>query len=194
MPKMIGYLPKQHGLILLAEDTDGGSSVSFNIPKGFASIEWHFYRVHPASNQVDFTFQVNSMAADGTEDNGYNENMATTFYYNQHGEGAGGTSGPAYYTSRDQDGDDGAYQPLNYESGADADQGISGVLTLYDPDSHTFQKQFLSRTENSQGDDFSVDAFAAGYILTAANRIYQIDFKFTSGNIEYGKIRMYGVR
>ena len=37
-----------------------------------------------------------------------------------------------------------------------------------------------------------LDNFIAGYINTTA-AITQIDFKFNSGNIDAGKIKMYGV-
>ena len=84
------------------------------------------------------------------------------------------------------------YQPLNYETGSDADQSVSGMLTLYDPSSTTYVKHFMSRTQNAQGDDVSVDVYAAGYINTTS-AIDEISFKFDSGNIDAGVIKMYGL-
>ena len=166
------------------------ASATLDITSGIDSTypvyEFHYVNMHPASNQVDFTVQFNASSLSG-----FNETMTTTFFYNQHGEGGGGTSGPAYYASLDQAQGTG-YQPLNYESGYDADQAISGILTLYDPSSTTFVKHFLGKSNNAQGDDFQVLAYAAGYVNTT-NAIDEVSFKFDSGNIDAGVIKMYGV-
>ena len=68
MPKMIGYQEQINGLVLLSEDTDGGSSVTFDIPAGYIAVEWHFYNMHPASEDGDnrqFMFQVNAVGQSG---------------------------------------------------------------------------------------------------------------------------------
>ena len=45
----------------------------------------------------------------------------------------------------------------------------------------------------SGGYYYSIDAFFGGYFNVAA-AITQIDFKFSSGNIDAGIIKMYGIK
>jgi len=176
-------------LTLISTHT-ASASATLDITSGIDSTydvyEFHYVNMHPASNQVDFTFQVNASGGSG-----FNETMTTTFFYNQHGEAGGGVSGPAYYASMDQAEGTG-YQALNYETGYDADQSISGILTLYDPSSTTYLKHFIGRSHNAQGDDMAVNGFVAGYINTTS-AIDEISFAFDSGNIDAGVIKMFGV-
>jgi len=164
------------------------SSSSLDITSGIDSTydvyEFIFTSMHPQTNQVDFTVQFNASGGSG-----FNETITSTFFYSQHLET--GASGLSYYTSMDQAEGTG-YQALNYETGSDADQSVSGMLTLYDPSSTTYVKHFMSRTQNAQGDDVSVDVHAAGYINTTS-AIDEISFKFDSGNIDAGVIKMYGL-
>ena len=81
MPKMIGYQEQINGLVFLSEDTDGGATVEFDIPAGYASIEWHFYNIHPATDNVTFGFQVN--AAGGS---GYDEYITSSYFRAKHNE------------------------------------------------------------------------------------------------------------
>jgi hypothetical protein len=73
-----------------------------------------------------------------------------------------------------------------------ADNGCSGVLTLYAPSSTTYVKHFTSRAHSVNGGDYSQDSFSAGYI-NDTTAIDEISFKFNSGNIDTGTIYMYGV-
>ena len=56
-----------------------------------------------------------------------------------------------------------------------------------------FKPAVLIYKNTSQSDDFSVHTAAGGYINTTS-AIDEIRFKFDSGNIDLGSIRMYGVR
>jgi dUTPase len=66
------------------------------------------------------------------------------------------------------------------------------VLTLYAPSSTTYVKHFVSRANSASYVDSSYGTFVAGYInVTAA--IDEISFKFHTGNIDAGVIKMYGI-
>ena len=186
MPKMIGYQEQVNGMVFIAETTASGSAtLAMDIPAGYASVEFHYYNMHPATNQVDFMFQVNAVGQSG-----FNELINSTAFYSQAGESSGG--GLAYMGAYDQ-ANGTSYQALNYETGSDADQSTSGVLTIYDPSNTTYVKHFMGRANTSQSDDFTVHTAAGGYINTTS-AIDEISFKFDSGNIDLGTIRMYGVR
>ena len=162
---------------------DGTSDVVMD--STYNEYQFQFVNMHPQTNQVDFTVQFNASGGSG-----FNETITSTTFQSQHGEGDGGAT-VGYYTAYDQ-AQGTAYQALNYETGSDADQSVSGMLTLYDPSSTTYVKHFMSRTQTAQGDDFSVDWHTAGYINTTS-AIDEISFKFDSGNIDAGTIYMYGV-
>ena len=190
---MIGYQEQINGLVLLSEDTDGGSSVVFDIPAGYASVEWHFYNIHPASEDGDnrqFMFQVN--AAGGS---GYDEYITSTSIDMYHSESDSSTS-LDYNPARDQANTQ-SYQQLIYGVGADNDQSCSGVLTIYAPSSTTYVKHFMSKVNSSYFSDYAMINIVGGYINTTS-AIDEIEFKMSSGNIDSvgggGIIRMYGVR
>jgi len=191
---MIGYQEQVDGLVLLSEDTEGypKSTVEFDIPAGYHTMEFHYYNMHPATNQVDFMFQVNAYdpSAGTPQLTGFNETITSTIWYVQAGESSG--SGLAYMGGYDQ-GNGTGYQALNYETGSDADQATSGVLTISNPSSTTYVKHFMGKANTSQSDDYTVYTGVGGYINTAL-AITQISFKFDSGNVDSGIIRMYGVR
>ena len=78
---------------------------------------------------------------------------------------------------------------------ADNDESASGEMILFNPSSTTFVKHFMSQT-NYVADDavtLGVNSYVAGYCnVTAA--IDGVQFKMVSGNIDAGKIKLYGIK
>jgi hypothetical protein len=108
--------------------------------------------------------------------------------YNQEGDASNGL-GYAAWADQAQGT---AYQALLVEVGSDADQACSGVLTLYAPSSTTYVKHFTARANESHYEEITIDYYSAGYINTT-NAIDEISFQFSSGNIDAGVIKMYGI-
>jgi hypothetical protein len=76
---------------------------------------------------------------------------------------------------------------------SDNDHASNGELRLYNPSSTTFVKHFISRTVSTSINDYSVDSYVAGYCnVTAA--IDGVQFSMSSGNIDAGKIKLYGIK
>ena len=72
------------------------------------------------------------------------------------------------------------------------DEALSGMLELFDPSTTTFVKHFIVRTNLYESDNHTVDNYIAGYCnVTAA--IDGVQFTMSSGNIDAGTIKMYGV-
>ena len=176
------------GLTYIASVTASASAtVSFTtgIDATYNEYQFHMVNMHPASDSVDFLFQVNAAGASG-----FNETITSTNFRAVHDE-ADSTTWFNYDTGDDQ-AQGTAYQSIANYQGYDNDQGVSGVLTLYAPSSTTYVKHFTSRVNAIASNDYINDSFAAGYInVTAA--IDEISFKFSSGNIDLGTIHMYGV-
>ena len=74
----------------------------------------------------------------------------------------------------------------------DADASATGILTLYDPANTTFLKHFMSTMQIYNNDQSSHNSYVAGYINTTT-AITRVQFKFNSGNIDSGIIKMYGI-
>jgi hypothetical protein len=165
------------------------ASATLDITSGIDSTypvyEFHFVNMHPATDNKTFLFQVNAAGASG-----FNETITSTYFRAKHNEDDSAT-GLGYTADFDQ-AQGTAYQVLPNEVGADADQSTSGVLTLYAPSSTTYVKHFTARFNDAHPSNIAMDCFIAGYInVTAA--IDEISFKFDSGNIDDGVIKMFGV-
>jgi hypothetical protein len=66
-------------------------------------------------------------------------------------------------------------------------------MFLYNPSSTTYVKHFISRTQHTAYNDYSQDIYVAGYGNTTS-AINAIRFQFSSGNIDDGIIKLYGVK
>ena len=144
-----------------------------------------FNNMHPASNSVEFSFQVNAVGGSG-----YNETITSTAFdafQNENNSGAG----LEYSASRDQ-AQGTAFQKFNAGLGNGADDSVSGTLKLFNPSSTTFVKHFIGDSNTSYNGGLSVNWKIAGYINTTA-AIDEIQFKMSSGNIDAGDICLYGI-
>ena len=181
--------------VLIDTFTADGSSTRIDITSGIDSTydvyEFIYTNIRIQSDGERLQFQFN--AATGSNTAGFDQNMTTTAFIAYHGEsGSGGAV--TYYGDfgADQAGTDAVEQPLGAGIGADDDQSISGVLTLYAPSSDTYVKHFMARSSYPQNGDEARDHWVAGYINTD-EEIDEITFKTNTGNIEEGVIKMYGI-
>jgi hypothetical protein len=184
----LGSLPAG-GLNLLATNniTSGVSSSSFtsNIDSTYDTYMFKFINIHPASDSYQLTFQ-------GSTDSGsnYNTTITSTFFNAKHDE-ANSTTGLEYVSGFDL-AQSTSYQPLSHFLGNDNDQSVSGTLFLFSPSNTTFVKHFIGRLNTYYYTNYSMDSFVAGYFNTTS-AIDAIDFKMSSGNIDSGVIKMYGL-
>ena len=166
--------------------SSGVSSSSFtsNIDSTYDTYMFKFINMHPASDGVSLTFN-------GSIDGGSNFNVTKTTSYLEaiHDEGNSST-GLNYQTSLDIAQGTG-YQELLRIPGNDNDQSGSGTLMLFSPSNTTFVKQFTYTGASVTSSDFANNNFVAGYFNTTS-AINAVDFKFSSGNIDSGVIKMYG--
>ena len=143
-----------------------------------------FINMHPVSNQVDL--QVNFRDG-GTA---YDATKHTTYFEAIHDEDDSAT-GLSYVTSLDIANGTGSQTILRY-LGNDNDESSSGEMYLFNPSSTTFVKHFMSESLNYTGNNFTNTTRVSGYVnVTAA--IDGVQFKSSSGNIEAGTIKLYGI-
>ena len=175
-------------LVLLETQTASSSgTISFtsNIDSTYKEYIFKYINVHPATNNVDFQF---NMSADSGSN--YNVTKTTTTFqaYLNEGDSANGL---AYGSSRDlaQSTD---FQGIVIGVGNGNDEAASGYLHIFEPSSTTFVKHFISGSNNYRADNESQQHYTAGYGNTTS-AVDAIQFKMSSGNIDAGTIKLYGV-
>jgi len=120
----------------------------------------------------------------------YDATKTSTFFMAQLSEGNSDSFG--YETGFDLANGTG-FQYLNRNTGNDNDQATSGELWLFNPSSTTYVKHFMGRSNTIMSSDKSEDGYVAGYCnVTAA--IDAVQFKFASGNIDAGTIKLFGIK
>ncbi len=148
--------------------------------------KFEFINCHPATDNTDFTF---NMSTDSGSN--YNVTKTTTAFEANHSED-NGTAFLGYVASRDL-AQSTAVQDLILDVGNGADEGCSGTLTIFNPSSTTFVKHFISVFNGYQSINLSQNFYVAGYGNTTS-AINAFQFKFDSGNIDSGKIKLYGIK
>ncbi len=176
------------GAMTLLETQTASSSSTLSFTSGiddtYDEYVFKFINIHPQTDCVHFTFQGN--AAGGS---GYNETMTTTDFYSYQSEG--GTTAFAYYEGGDQ-AQGTAFQRICTEADNDNDSCVSGFMHLYAPSNTTFVKHFMTRVNYHHCNVASRDEYIAGYFNTTS-AIDEIQFKMSSGNIDAGVIKLYGI-
>ena len=175
-------------MILLATETASSSAtISFtsNIDDTYSEYIFKFYDIHPATDNVNFTvnFRDGGSSYDATK-----TTTSLECYHSEDGSGSG-----LAYIDRDLANGTGVQQ-LNTANGIgnDNDQSLSGYLHLFNPSSTTFVKHFMAEVQFTQYAEATANDRVAGYCnVTAA--IDGVQFAMSSGNIDAGVIKMYGV-
>mgnify|MGYP003663651814 CR=1 FL=1 len=169
---------------LTADNSATTLTFSSGIDDTYDEYVFKFINMHCAA--ADGYFQVNFRDG-GTN---YDATKTTTFFKAQHNEG-GSDSGLSYSTGDDLAQSTGV-QRISVPTGNDNDTSLSGTLQLFSPSSTTFVKHFISNVNNKDMSHYTVNCFMAGYCnVTAA--IDGVQFSYSTGNIQSGTIKMYGV-
>jgi hypothetical protein len=176
------------GITLISSQTASSSaSISFTsgITSTYKAYKFVFVNIHPATDGTYFEF---NMSTDGGAN--YNVTKTTTAFYAYHKENDAET-GLAYDGSQDL-AQSTAFQHLTYNQSNANDASASGYLHLFNPSSTTFVKHFLN-VSNTDTNDYSIQLHHAGYGNTTS-AVNAIQFKMSSGNIDDGIIKLYGVK
>ena len=183
------------GSMTLIKEQTASSSASVSFVDGSGGVvldstnpiyKFEFINCHPATDQAYFQF---NMSTDSGSN--YNVTKTTTFFISEHNESD--TAASLYYWTPGDLAQSTSYQYLNYQTGNASDESLSGELFLFNPSSTTFVKHFLARTQHYAYNDYSQDVHSAGYGNTTS-AVNAIDFEFSSGNIDSGTIKLYGIK
>ena len=160
------------------------SSFTSGIDSTYDTYLFKFINLHFSANDNAFFVKFR----DGGSD--FDATKTTTFFFAQHKEdGSGGAV--SYDADRDLAQSTGGHF-LHLTTLSDDDASNSGETFLFNPSSTTFVKHFIARVQGMSGAPKTVDAFTAGYAnVTAA--IDGVEFSSSSGTIDSGVIKMYGL-
>jgi hypothetical protein len=175
--------------VLISEQTaSASSSVSFTsgIDSTYPIYKFEFIDIHAGTDQVNFTFQGSTNGGSS-----YGITMTTTYFRAVHGED--GSSGTVSYETDKDLAQSTSFQRLTHVQSSDNDGNSAGTLFLYNPSSTTFVKHFMSRTSLMQDGGYAFDSNIGGYFNTTS-AINAIQFKMSSGNIDSGTIKLYGIK
>jgi len=175
-------------LVLLSTQTASSSATidfTSDIDSTYKEYQFHFTDIHPETNNVTFSFQVDT----GTNTS-YNITCTSTFFRVSADEADSSTA--LQYRANDDQAQGTAFNKLCQTVGNDNDQSCTGILHLFDPSSTTFVKHFIATTNGCHEGDITREVFTAGYFNTTT-ALTRVRFKFDSGDIDSGTIKMYGV-
>ena len=148
--------------------------------------KFEFINIHPQTNDIHFSI---NFSTDGGSN--YNVTKTTTYFRSRHKENDA-TAELAYTGVFDVAQSTG--ETYIFDSVAnDNDGSLSGELKLFNPSSTTFVKHFISRIQGISNSPLSNDVYSAGYGNTTS-AIDGVRFKLSSGNIDSGKIKLYGIK
>jgi hypothetical protein len=174
--------------LLTTATASSSATLSFtsNINSTYDSYLFKFIDIHPATNAANFQFQGSTNTGSS-----YGLTVTTNFFASYHSED--GTSAAALEYQAGLDIAQGTgFIDLGGDTGNGNDECLVGTLHLFSPSSTTFVKHFMARCNVYNHNPYSVDAHTSGYLNTTS-AVDAIQFKFDSGNIDAGTIKMYGV-
>ena len=175
------------GLNLISTQTASSSStISFTsgIDSTYKEYIFKFINIH-SSADAPLTF---NMSVDGGSN--YNVTKTTTAFLAYHAEDDGSPA-LGYEAGRDIAQGTG-FQDISYDIDNVDDGSTSGFLHLFDPSNTTFVKHFIATANTQFPTAYSGNYFSAGYGNTTS-AVDAVQFKLSSGTMDSGVIKLYGV-
>ncbi len=162
---------------------DGTSDVVLD--NTYRTYIFKFINAHPATDSVDLQFN-------GSSDTGSNYTVTkTTTAFQAYQTESGSATSLMYEPSQDIAQGTGFQGFFSYV-GNDNDQAASGEFWLFNPSSTTYVKHFMSVCNVAEQGDVTKHCFRGGY-FNSTSAIDAIQFKMSSGNIDAGTIKLYGI-
>lgn len=175
-------------LLLDSKSLSSDSTASFTtgINSTYKEYVIHYVTIHPGTDNANMSFQCST---DGGSN--YNVTTTSTIFSAFHYEDDSGTPYVAVDASRDL-AQSTSFSVVLDSIGADGDQSGSGYIHLLNPASATFVKHWWARGVTNTQNDGAIDVYSGGYFNTAS-AIDAIQCKLSTGDMDSGKIKLYGV-
>ena len=176
--------------LISTQTASSSSSLSFTsgIDSTYKEYIFKYINCHPSVNIPHWTFQGSTNAGSS-----FGVTITSTNFNAYHAEND--SEAVTEYVAPGDLAQSTDYQRLLTEVNYSDDGSVSGALHLFEPSSTTFVKHFIATSQGMFGptsNAYSWNQYVAGYFNTTS-AIDAIDFKFSSGNIDSGVIKLYGV-
>ena len=177
-------------VVLLASTTisaDANIAYTSVLTSAYKEYIFGFIDIHGATDDANFTFN----GSDDTSSHSYDVIKTTTLFSSNMAENTGSPA-VAIDASRDIAQGTGYAQVFSGTDHSD-DSSFNGYLHIFNPASTTFVTHFYSEMHGVHNGYTAKRFFLAGYFnITGA--ITAVDFKQSSGNLDTGKIKVWGVK
>jgi hypothetical protein len=183
------------GAMTLIKTLTASSSANLTFVHGASSVvldsTYPVYRfvctnIHPATNDTFFTvnFRDGSTAYDATK---------TSTHFRAYQTEGGSDPVLGYYNGGDLAQGTGVQRIAGFGIPTDNDASCSGELLLFNPSSTAFVKHYMSDFNSMATGPYTLRNKVSGYCnVTAA--IDGVQFTMSSGNIDAGVIKLYGIK
>jgi hypothetical protein len=174
-------------MVLLSSQTASNSaSISFTtgINSTYKEYQFYFINIAPRTDSSQFQFNMST-------DSGSNYNVTkTTTVFRAFADEANTNAGLVYRDGQDL-AQSTSFQALSEGMGNGADENGAGSMSLFNPSSTTYVKNFISLFQEYNSGDYTGNQFVAGYGNTTS-AVNAVRFQMSSGNFD-GTILMYGI-
>ena len=172
--------------LISTQTASSSSTISFTsgIDSTYKEYIFKFINLHPSATAK---FQINFSADGGSN---YNVTKNTTSIQIYHNENTDSDTSFGYSTGSDLAQGTGVAQ-IGQGASTGNDESLAGFLHLFDPSNTTFMKHFIADTV-STSDSYAYRRLHAGYGNTTS-AINAVQFSQSSGNIDSGVIKLYGI-
>ena len=173
--------------LISTQTASSSATISFTsgIDSTYKEYIFKFINLHPATDEAHLTFQ-------GSTDGGssYGVNITSSYTLAYHAEDDSEAT-LTYQTASDL-AQSTSFQRLLHGIGNQNDESAAGTLHLFNPSNTTFVKHFIASASSYNAGSYEYNTYPAGYFNTTS-AIDAIQFKMSSGNIDSGVIKLYGV-
>ena len=177
-------------MTLISEQTASGSATidfTSGIDDTYDKYVFKFINIHPATDLANFLFQGSTNSGSA-----YGVTITSTAFlaYNREDNS---TAALGYQANADL-AQSTSFQNITKEIGNGSDESMSGSLSIFNPSSTTFVKHWINESHHMDGtgSPLAVRDMMAGYFNTTS-AINAFQFKMSSGNIDSGVIKLYGI-
>ena len=180
-------IPTGSMTLLQTQTASSSASLEFtsNIDSTYDSYIFKFYDIHPSgtNTELDVAFSSNGGSSYGIA-------KTTTAFYALHNE-ADSVTVLTYSTGTDLAQSTSA-KNLMVNVGDGDDESGAGTMQLFNPSSSTFVKHFIANVNIYDEGAQTVNRYTAGYVNTTS-AINAVKFSMSSGNMDNGVIKLYGI-
>jgi hypothetical protein len=178
------------GSKILLSTATASASASIEFTSGIDSTydvyQFEFINMHPASDGVNLGFQLSTNSGSS-----YGITKTSSHFRVVHDEADTSTS--LQYDGALHLAQSTSTQLLTENSGNGNDESSIGEMYLFSPSSTTFVKHYIIKFNTYQLNNYTISHYIGGYANTTS-AIDAIKFLFSTGNIDAGTIKMYGIK